>query len=320
MAPKTSGVCVQPVDNVRQPFRGESGVQSYDTIAWSARPILQPYATEGLPIQAVRCLGAEASGSVQAVSDVRRKHWDALLLSYIGPGRSESRVSGTRVSATSAHRVLLFMPTDADSLLEFPATSASIAFHMPPNYLESFVDQDQGRRLPPLITACPDAVGRIMGMIEREIARPGFDSRLKIECLFRELAILLAARDTVLPSPVAGRIVIAPARMQRVLDFVEANLGTAIGLSDMAAVAGLSVFHFARAFKLTSGLSPYHYVRLRRMALAHRLLATRDLPLVEIARACGFATQAHFTAAFTRSGGLSPGQYRRVTRRDTLRR
>lgn len=103
---------------------------------------------------------------------------------------------------------------------------------------------------------------------------------------------------------------LSPKRLSRVLDFIERHVGEDIGLSDLAAAAHLSPFHFARSFKASTGQSPLRYLADRRLDLAKSLIAEGEIPLAEIALICNFSSQANFTRAFTRAMGMSPGQYR----------
>ncbi|MGY8678849.1 AraC family transcriptional regulator [Bradyrhizobium sp. UFLA05-153] len=102
-------------------------------------------------------------------------------------------------------------------------------------------------------------------------------------------------------------------RLFRVLDYIDRHLECDLTLDDMVSVACLSRFHFARAFKQAVGRSPRQYVVARRLERAKVLLVEGDAPLVEIALALRFSSQANFTRAFRRSTGQAPGQYRRET-------
>jgi AraC family transcriptional regulator len=103
-------------------------------------------------------------------------------------------------------------------------------------------------------------------------------------------------------------------RLRRVLDYVSANIYRDITLADLARVAGLSPFHFARKFTLAMGLSPKRYISRMRLDQAMAELAAGRLPLVEIALNAGFSSQASFTRAFRRTTSITPQEYRRQRR------
>ncbi|MBL8743194.1 MAG: helix-turn-helix domain-containing protein [Myxococcales bacterium] len=104
---------------------------------------------------------------------------------------------------------------------------------------------------------------------------------------------------------------LSPAALRRVQLFVEANLAGAVGLGELAAAAGLSEFHFARAFKTTMGLPPRAFVEERRVEKAKALLRHSRLSLAEVAVAVGLGSQSRFTTTFRRATGLTPASYRR---------
>jgi AraC family transcriptional regulator len=101
-----------------------------------------------------------------------------------------------------------------------------------------------------------------------------------------------------------------PRVLQRVREHVETNLESTISLHDLAATAGLSTSHFARAFKQSEGTSPHKYVMSRRLRQALQLLVETELPLSQIASATGFADQSHFSRQFRKSVGVTPSSYR----------
>jgi len=82
-------------------------------------------------------------------------------------------------------------------------------------------------------------------------------------------------------------------------------------ISDLAREVGLSRAHFARAFKISMGVPPHHYVTACRVTRAKELLSKTDQPLADIALEVGFSSQAHFTNRFREYVELTPRQYRR---------
>jgi AraC family transcriptional regulator len=88
--------------------------------------------------------------------------------------------------------------------------------------------------------------------------------------------------------------------MRRVLDYIEHNLEEEFTINDLAQVAHLSIFHFARMFANTMGMPPQRYVSQRRLEAAKKMIGAGRFPLSEIAFRSGFSSQASFTRA--RSG------------------
>lgn len=157
-------------------------------------------------------------------------------------------------------------------------------------------------------------IAGLLEMIWAEAAREGPAARLFTDgAVIAVVATLLRlAMPEARPAPLAQGL--APARLARVRDWVAAHLAEPFGLAAMAESAGLSPFHFSRAFKAATGQTPRAYVMARRLDQARELLADPTLPLAEVAQRCGFADQAHFTTQFRRAAGITPGMWRRGRR------
>ena len=82
-------------------------------------------------------------------------------------------------------------------------------------------------------------------------------------------------------------------------------------MAQIAAEFDLSVSHFSRAFRSSTGLPPHQWLLRQRVKAAKQLMTVRDLPLSEIAISAGFANQSHFTRVFSATVGVSPGVWRR---------
>jgi AraC-like DNA-binding protein len=105
---------------------------------------------------------------------------------------------------------------------------------------------------------------------------------------------------------------LAPWQARRAKELMNANLNGKLPLSQLAEQCGLSVRHFARAFRQSTGVPPHRWLLSRRIERAKELLHDPALALAEVALACGFADQSHFTRMFTTVVGLSPGLWRRA--------
>jgi AraC-like DNA-binding protein len=98
--------------------------------------------------------------------------------------------------------------------------------------------------------------------------------------------------------------------VRRVREYIEAHLSENIDLPTLAALAGLSVFHFARQFKHSTGITPHAYLVTRRIERARELLARSDRTITEIALMTGFADQSHFARQFRQIVGMTPRAFR----------
>ena len=118
---------------------------------------------------------------------------------------------------------------------------------------------------------------------------------------------------------------LAPWQVKRACEKLESDLGGKISLQQIAADFDLSVSHFSRAFRVSTGLPPHQWLLRQRVKTAKQLMNVRDLPLAEIAISAGFANQSHFTRVFFTAVGVSPAAWRRETqgahrRLETMRR
>jgi AraC family transcriptional regulator len=98
----------------------------------------------------------------------------------------------------------------------------------------------------------------------------------------------------------------------RVVDYIEAGIDRDLDLASLASVASMSVYHFARRFKETIGMSPHAYVLCRRIRRAQEMLNRGRSNLTQVSATCGFSSQAHLTTVFRRSLGVTPGEYQRT--------
>jgi AraC family transcriptional regulator len=157
---------------------------------------------------------------------------------------------------------------------------------------------------------------QLLGSIARELDTPE-----SAEDSFGELATTLlgvhlerayGARRTAPQELRHGGL--SPFVLQRVREYVAAHLARPIRLQRLATLAGLSPFHFCRAFKVSTGLSPHAFLLHCRVAEAKRLLSGTTLALADIARRTGFTSPGQFSTRFHASTGVTPSTFRRLSR------
>jgi AraC family transcriptional regulator len=102
-------------------------------------------------------------------------------------------------------------------------------------------------------------------------------------------------------------------RLRKVRDLMIAHLADGFSLIRLAREAGMSEFHFSRAFKRTTGLTPSAYFIHLRLEKARRLLRETNRSAIEIGLDVGYSSPSHFARIFRREVGISPSEYRRLT-------
>ncbi|MEO0457821.1 MAG: helix-turn-helix domain-containing protein [Cyanobacteria bacterium P01_A01_bin.114] len=100
-------------------------------------------------------------------------------------------------------------------------------------------------------------------------------------------------------------------QLQRVIDYMRANLSQDLSILDLATLTNMSKSHFSRSFKQSVGISPYQYLMQQRVERAKQLLEQQSLAISTIALDCGFANQTHLTKVFRQMTGVTPKAYQK---------
>lgn len=148
-------------------------------------------------------------------------------------------------------------------------------------------------------------------MLLTELQQEGSSSKLYIESLTNILAVHLLRQYATAKSDVPiyqGGL--AQRQVVQVLDYINDHLDHEIKLADLAALLGMSQFHFSHLFKQTIGITPYQYLLQQRIERAKQLLKQTDQSITEIAFQCGFNSHSHLSKQFRQLVGISPRNYR----------
>jgi AraC-like DNA-binding protein len=196
----------------------------------------------------------------------------------------------------------------------------SLNFYVPRHALDSYADDANARRIGELhFTPGIGVSDKILAALGSALM-PAFQHSDHVSQLFVDhvtfaivahLANALGGMKDQERPPRGG---LALWQERRAKEFVDANLDGDMSVMLLARACGLSTKHFSRAFRQSTGLAPHQWLLQRRIDKAKQLLRGAQMPLADVALACGFADQSHFTRVFTRAVGLSPGQWRRAHR------
>ena len=100
------------------------------------------------------------------------------------------------------------------------------------------------------------------------------------------------------------------AHLRRARDHMDRQYQAELDLDQVARVAGVSKYHFARSFEATYGETPMRYLTRRRIERAQDLLRAANLTVTEICMLVGFASLGSFSTRFTKLVGETPTAYR----------
>ena len=157
------------------------------------------------------------------------------------------------------------------------------------------------------------ATAHILEMLSKPMILDDSASRLFVERAIDLLCVQLIRGHSSLASfpKTEIRRGLADWQVKRVTDYMRDSLDRDIGLDEMAALVGLSRFHFATGFRLATGVSPHHHLTALRMARARELLARPHLSITHVALAVGYQTPSAFAASFRKANGMTPSEFRR---------
>jgi AraC family transcriptional regulator len=120
------------------------------------------------------------------------------------------------------------------------------------------------------------------------------------------LLIAAIATEAYLKADVLSTVLRKSVAFPMQIDYIHANLDCNIGLTELADLAQMSLSHFSRLFKQSTGYSPHQFVIKCRVDRARELLLKSDLSIADITYQVGFANQGHLTNHFKRLLGVTP--------------
>jgi AraC-like DNA-binding protein len=197
----------------------------------------------------------------------------------------------------------------------------SIFFYLPRSALDGVAEQCRSKRVGNL--SCKPGIGHddavirhISATLQDSMRRPAETNQLFVDHMLLALTAHVARAYGDMPlgtEPLRGSL--APWQTRRACEMIDATVGGRLSLADIASEFGYSASHFARAFKVSTGLPPHRWLLHQRVNTAKQMMTVRDHSLSEIAVSAGFANQSHFTRVFSTVVGVSPAAWRREVRR-----
>jgi transcriptional regulator GlxA family with amidase domain len=99
--------------------------------------------------------------------------------------------------------------------------------------------------------------------------------------------------------------------LRRARDHADRHYAEPLDLATLAAIAGISKYHFQRLFTVTYGVSPAAHISRRRVERAQDLLRATNLTVTEVCHAVGFSSLGSFSNRFRELVGETPSEFQR---------
>jgi len=247
---------------------------------------------------------------VEAQEVMLLKH--AIWLQLEAPARFEWNGDGRFVSKTVEPGQLVICPANKLHSGSVRHDGVHVLVFLEPDFVAQAMDNglrpeqielrwEHGVDSPPL--------RELVLLLRAEASRPTAADGHYATAIARLLAIHLVQHFSARKADAAKRGGLSPSRLKKVAALVEARLGSELNLDEMARETGLSVFHFSRVFRQSTGMSPFQYVLKCRIERARELLLAPHARIGDVAIECGFCDQAHFTRHFKRLTGATPAAF-----------
>lgn len=254
-----------------------------------------------------------------ALHDVVGPMADHVIMTYpTGVRRLERRNGNSIAIGTARSGVVTIIPAGSSARWDIGGPVNVVQLYLPHRTLER-VAGEAGTSAPGELlerTGHPDPITSRL-LIS---ASDAIEGSAALDALFRHqlndlLATRLLAAHVGSPAdfkPTLGGL--APTALRRAIERLRSDDDTDVSLAALASDAGVSRFHFCRAFKESTGLSPHAWLRQHRLEQAMKMLRDTDDPVVSIAAALGYSSQTAFAAAFRKLTGETPSDWRRRMR------
>ncbi|MHB0773964.1 helix-turn-helix transcriptional regulator [Bradyrhizobium sp. 1.29L] len=242
-----------------------------------------------------------------------------VIMAYNGFMQRMERRTGRSVARGTFRRgVLIIIPEGSTSRWDIPRPVDVVQLYLPQTVLKRVADEADTAKPIDLLerTAHPDPITSRLLLSAADV----LESNDTLDTLFRHqlielLATRLLAAHTGSPmtmQPAMGGL--SPKVLAGALERLRSDSDADVSLAALASGAGLSRFHFCRAFKESTGLSPHGWLRQHRLEQAMNMLRDTDEAVVSIAAALGYSSQTAFAAAFRKQTGETPSDWRRRVR------
>jgi AraC family transcriptional regulator len=212
------------------------------------------------------------------------------------------------------------IPANTHHICRWTSENEFLLLSLEPTFFNQIILESvdlQGVELTPHFAAPEPLIQQIGLALKSELESDGVGSKIYIESLKTTLCIHLLKQHSIASDKVthfSNNKGLSPRKLRQAISYILDNLEKDLTLAEIAAVVEMSMYHFSRLFKKSTGFAPHQYVMNCRIAKAKKLLAESNNSIEQISEQVGFQSQSHFTNVFRKFIGITPKVYREQVR------
>jgi AraC family transcriptional regulator len=252
-----------------------------------------------------------------ALHDVVQPMADHVIMTYIDTLQPLERRAGRSIATGVARPgVVTIIPAGTSARWDISGAVDVVQLYLPQATIERVAAEANNASPSELL----ERTGHLDPITSRLLstAAEALEGNTTLDTMFRQqLTDLLATRllaahagTPAAPPPVSGGL--PPRILRRAIERLRSESDADVSLAALAADAGLSRFHFCRAFKESTGMPPHAWLRQYRLEQAKAMLRDPSMSVIAVAVALGYASQTAFAAAFKKLTGVSPREFQRL--------
>lgn len=292
-------------------LRSETGLIGYDNARWTGGLPRLDYVRSAFGMSTLLQCGVD-SPDAKMEADVQESDHAVTLFRIASSASVDLRVCGR--PARSTYRVgegcLLAAGTDSWWAVDHETSNGWFHIHFDRDLLSS-AEEAHDLKLETVPTVANPQISSLVSLIFEVVSRAEEPDPLLWQSLSQvllwRLLLLTGGKNRV--SEAQGGL--AHWQVRCTTEYLADHLYERVTLDELAAIARLSPFHFARAFSKTVGMPPFRYQRKLRLERAGELLARTDMRIIDVALAVGYESPQALSRVFVRHYGMVPSQWRR---------
>ncbi|MCM7588694.1 AraC family transcriptional regulator [Enterobacter chuandaensis] len=238
-----------------------------------------------------------------------------VIIAHFGNMQTVERRTGHQVVRdTIREGTITTIPRGSSSRWDMSGTVDVIHFYIPDQTFNDLLLQVDAPLTELLFRTAyfDDTTAKIISAIHDTLSDNNRITHLLCEHLMLALVLQLIQNH----SPVKAHVqqanyFLSPRVLKNSLEILDSSPIGEVTIQALAAEQGMSSAHFCRAFKNSTGLTPYGWLKQRVMERAFLQLQSTNKQVSEIALESGYNSQNAFTSAFRKMTGLTPSQWRK---------